>query len=381
MSSRNSTPLLVVGFGLTLALRGAAPAAETPPAAASPGVVLLRSGRVIEGQIVETETHVVVIRPVGRIELRKEDCRAIGKDLEEVFRMRAAETNPADPDEHVRLAQWCLMVNLRAHAVAELERAAELAPNSKRVRGMLEAVRHAHAPAAAPDRAPDRSGSAAVASSPSEFVHAPRIDPPAAAVATFSLNIQPLLFRTCATAGCHGAGHDGPFVLQRVARVTPRVTQQNLRAVLALIDPDAPDQSPLLKQAAEPHGALARAPISAALHDAAYQTLVTWVDRVLGQTPTLAPAQEVPDTAEPLDEADTSPAVIDPAAAEPAPRLPGARADAGRGAAATTAPSARPGVAAAPPPSGPAARPVPRRPTASPIDPFDPEIFNAQFAP
>ena len=56
-------------------------------------VLLFRSGRVVEGQITETETHYVVGRPIGKVEVAKTDIELMAKDLEEVYRYKLGRIN------------------------------------------------------------------------------------------------------------------------------------------------------------------------------------------------------------------------------------------------------------------------------------------------
>jgi hypothetical protein len=117
-------------------------------------VLLFRSGRALEGEITATDTHYVVVRPVGKVEILKSDIELVAGNLDEVYRYKLERINDRDPDEHIRLAQWCLVVNLRERTIEELERAVELAPDSVRAKGLLENLRRAPKPGDKPAETP-----------------------------------------------------------------------------------------------------------------------------------------------------------------------------------------------------------------------------------
>jgi hypothetical protein len=171
---------------------------------------------------------------------------------------------------------------------------------------------------------------------------------PAALVSRFTLKVQPVLMRSCATAGCHDSNHSGPLVLQRSAKPNARTTQQNLRATLAVLNSLAPDSSPLLTQALVcPHPTDRRLSFALQSRDPAYQTLAAWVRSVAAQTNPPARAKQ--------------------AAKKPSDARPAAEAENANSASGT----------AAEPPSSTA--PPPARHGYQPVDPFDPEIFNRRF--
>ncbi len=280
MSRRNSLFSVIFCVVASVAVRGddAAPANATP--ATQRGVLVFRSGRVVEGEIAETETHYVVVRAVGKIEVPKGDVESVAKNLDDVYRQKAMRLNDRDADAHFKLAQWCLQVNLRERAIAELERSAELSDNPAKVQGILDALRRAPAapkPKPAPPVAevvePHENTAAAVRHPLEKDVTPPLLS-------TFTVQIQPLLARSCGTTGCHDANHAGSFALQRSTLANQRATQHNLRAALSGIDADEPDASALLAFAARPHPRTERDASSTPLGSAAFTTLNEWIRNV-----------------------------------------------------------------------------------------------------
>jgi hypothetical protein len=383
-------------------------------------VLLFRSGRALEGQIDETETHYVVTRATGTVEILKSEIEFVANDLDGAYRYKRERINDAKPTEHIRLAQWCLVVNLRDRAIEELERCVELDPNSTRAKGLLENLRRAAKPAAKSSLPADESEPAKPNSEPPTRTYPSfqkELSP--AHVSTFSVQVQPLLLRSCGTAGCHDANHPGPLALVGSFRPSQRSSQKNLRAVLAQIDTEEPDTSPLLVESLRPHGAAHRSPFMNGLNDPAYAKLSDWVRAVSGnpgpsmpavaqsREPAAAAVENAKPSSNPPGTETTAPNSV--YSNRPVTQTP-ARARAGMVNSPTEAigsqssdkqtgpvSDATPGPQLdAGKPSGdlqpemnptakPLARPAApaRSPTESyqPIDPFDPEVFNRQFAP
>jgi hypothetical protein len=404
--------------------------------------LLLKSGRVIEGHISESDSHIVVQRSGVRVQVPKADIEFVGDDPDAVYRYKARAVADEDVEGHIRLAEWCLQVNLYDGAIEQLEIAGESRPQTARVQALLDtahrSARNAGRRVETPSTAAPDSGSARVHAAYQHEVAAPLLS-------NFSVQIQPMLTRTCATAGCHDSAHTGPLVLQRSPRAVAKLTQQNLRSVLGQLDLDEPDSSPLLAFAVRPHGRAA-SPLAKGASDPAFITLVEWVRAVSRKGPA-KPAEpaRIPDelsaNAEKLPEqpVPVKPTAIEPASATLEREIGHVRAKleeiAGNGRVHSNRPLAptpsriragmiptAPGSTAmknAPPPitegqSAPTIRPATtpasggepakpanvtapapqdRRPIANtagpiagsgrydPVDPFDPEVFNRQWGP
>ncbi len=402
-----------------------------------PGILLFRSGRTIEGEITETNSHYVVVRPVGKVEVPKGDVDFVAGTIEEVYQFKLARIIVSDPDEHIRLAQWCVLVNHREWAIEELERAAELSPNPARPNAMLESLRRT--PALAKPANNNGSG-AAKTDQPVRAYPSFQKEVSPALVSTFSIQVQPLLVRSCATAGCHNSAHSGSLILLRSSVPSQRISQQNLRAALAHVDPQEPDASPLLTRALQSHGASRRPPIDHGPNDPAFLTLAHWVRAVSGRPAPKPVASSNPDPSsgaiqpaapqkavsaaaddqsktaifsnKPLAEtparirAGMFPSTTDSSGQAPPASTPGAT-----GAAGVNAPhplKPQPAVEKAPdvaktPKDATPTSPLSKLPTPDqsavpsqhfepkaniqsavdyqPVDPFDPEVFNRQFSP
>jgi hypothetical protein len=167
--------------------------------------------------------------------------------------------------------------------------------------------------------------------------------------------------------------------------------------VLALIDADDPERSPLLAQALIPHGGSRRAPFHPGTRDQAYEKLASWVYRVAGKTRGKGEADPAGSGAAPIE---LPPAMDDPVSApfarvaDPSAPVSPLTATQGGGHSAANdraAPATRkatpassgatrvsPTAPGAPRPQGTLPRTAPEPYT--PVDPFDPEIFNRRSA-
>jgi len=107
----------------------------------------------------------------------------------------------------------------------------------------------------------------------------------------------------CAAASCHGPNTTSRFQLVRPAVNRPiqnATTQSNLRAVLAQVDTEKPEDSPLLTVPLAPHGTSRRA-IFGKPQQQQYQLLLAWVRDVAGKTEKASSsAPSVPDSSDPF---------------------------------------------------------------------------------
>ena len=92
----------------------------------------------------------------------------------------------------------------------------------------------------------------------------------------FKKRIEPLVFRSCANAGCHDANRTA-MPLMRLGRgeANPkRMSQQNLYRVLSYVGSGEVETSPLLIAAATPHGGASASPLN--IDSDQYRMLAGW---------------------------------------------------------------------------------------------------------
>lgn len=252
------------------------------PVARQPGVLLLRNGQVLAGQIAQSEDRYSILVARGEVRIPQREVECLCGSLEEAYEHRRRQTDADSIQGHLDLADWCLTNRLLAHAGEELRLAATLNPNHPLVPLLERKIRMAVEQQTMPaERAP-------AATAPPGEVSSDELDRmvrglPSGSVEMFTQTIQPMLVNTCATAGCHGPASQETFHLLRVSATQPasrRLTQRNLHTVAKLIRWDNPADSPLLTVPIQPHGNRV-APIFSDRQMDQYQQLVRWVHLVV----------------------------------------------------------------------------------------------------
>lgn len=248
-----------------------------PPPVRQPGVLLLRNGQVLTGEIARIEDRYSILMDRGEIRLHGRDVECVCRDLEEAYRQKCLQSRADCVEDHLDLAQWCQANGLLAHASDELAQAAALNPSHPLIPLVQRKIQNSAEPIVA--RAQPAS------SSPDS--HEPSVEEldrmvrgmPSGAVEMFTQSIQPMLTNTCTVSACHGTTTDNNFRLLRIPSGRPpsrRLTQRNLHAVVKLINWEDPSKSPLLTAPIQPHGT-SRTAIFTDRQVDSYQELVRWV--------------------------------------------------------------------------------------------------------
>jgi hypothetical protein len=304
--------------------------------AAEPGaaghVLVLDNERTVEGTIERVGSDYRVQRAVGETWVPASKVLRLCADMEDAYRFLRGRANLHDADELVRLARWCHGHGLSAQALECVGAAVKLNPShaeARRLQGGLQRLASA---------APAPTGPHAELPEPAEV---PELNTEARAV--FTNKVQPILMNACAS--CHAGSRGGAFKLVRgpEAAVASRLSvQQNLAAVLAQVNLQQPQDSKLLLKAVTAHDPQVREAPLTQKQMAAFHTLEDWVQTTLANNPHLRDRV----------------AAAEPKVAAPAPPKP--------------AGPATPGSFAA-------GRPTP--PQTTPVDEFDPLLFNRQGQP
>ena len=271
-----------------LLLATVASAADTP-LGPQPMVLLLRNGEVIDGQITRSGDRYDVAMPNAELRIRASEVRLVGRDRQELYRVRRENLELGKVQEHLELAEWCIKNRLWSEAQAELTDATEADATHPKIALLGRRLELAIRPPAA-----KVTPAATTPAVKSDQVSADELDKlvrslPPGSVETFANSVQPLLLNHCSTAGCHGPQSQTSLRLMRIppARVTGRrLTQRNLHAALSMIDRENPDESPLLLVPTQPHANL-KAAIFTNRDAVQYKQLVDWVERVSGSAATV----------------------------------------------------------------------------------------------
>ena len=263
MGRKNHRRLALLLVCMTWALPAAR--GETGPVQGEgEGVLVLRNGSILRGEITrQTDMwHVRLAR--GEIHVPAEQVEQCCESLHAAYLHRRATRVDRSANVHLQLAQWCLRHDLLDEAASELTDTSAIDPRlsglSRVQRQLAQRIKFY---GASSERSIDRmhEGAEKAIRQP---VHQPGLVIPKAARITFVRQIEPMLLRHCATAGCHQSKSRHSFRLNRLAvvgRGHPRLTECNLASVLEQIGGPPFSNGPLVSRAKTPHGAAPTAEI------------------------------------------------------------------------------------------------------------------------
>jgi hypothetical protein len=355
------------------------------------GMLLLKNGSVIEGQITQAgDYYVVTLGASGEIRLPAQEVEAQVQSLAEAYNLRKHGMFERGAKPHLALAEWCLRHNLHASCGEQLLAAIQAEPDHPGIdaieRRLTQAMQEqAQERPAVTARRPVASSSV----SPEDLDKALR-ELPAASIEKFAATIQPILLNRCAGGQCHGGNSTAALHLVKPPRgqiPTQRYTQRNLYSVLQQLDRERPELSPLLIEPQRRHGGTT-APVFDKFSQRQLAEIAAWIDltlpRPVDSVPTTIP---VPPAGQTLSQAvDAAPrsAVVPAAAQEPIDDKPVEVEPAASSEAEPSAEKPAAGGAAEDKlPHATASRKSSAKATTSiaeksftPRDPFDPEIFN-----
>jgi hypothetical protein len=250
-------------------------AQQTPAPTSNGQVLVLDNERVLEGEITRQGELYHIRRDNSELTVPAENALAVCANMQEAYQLLCARANLRDADEHLRLARWCLLHELREQAIADAKIAVAMRPNHAESSQLLAMLDHAVTnaiPSAPPAPQP--------IAEPMQF-----LDVSGECMAVFATKVQPILMNTCAS--CHATGRGGSLVLVRSAEAAGRKsTQQNLTAVIKQICFDDPAASPLLIKACCAHGSAQTAAL-ANREAVPFMTLQGWVELLVVQHPHL----------------------------------------------------------------------------------------------
>jgi hypothetical protein len=373
-------------LSLVVPLFGGASQAEQAGGPGEPcdGVLILRNGNVLVGQITRSDNRFNVSVEGGRVSVDVADTELFCRNLEEAYAHKALVVGISDIHGHLELARWCQRQGLLEYAIGELSKASAIDPSHP----MIPVIERRIQMSAAPPKSVEVAATPAEQPiSPEELDRTAR-DMPVGTMEAFVRSIGPLLVNRCGAVRCHGRASENAFHLLRPppsSRPGRRITQRNLQATLKLIDREDPARSPLLTAALKPHGPL-EVSVFAGRRVDQYKRIADWVYRVARGSATAVPVSHQEPTDRPAEHA-VSAVYTRPVTESWADYSAGGTPDIrleelglgseipqslGQPDASIDAPST-------------AHRPQVKRgglpPSFAPIDPFDPEIFNRRFHP
>lgn len=275
MPRSHSAPLVL----LALAFGGSA-FCQTPLAPEA-GVLALRNGHVIFGQVTRAGDYYVVTSGEGsELRLKSDDVESFCANLREVYELKKRYATGITVRPHVELARWCLRHELIDECREQLSLADEREPGNAQVadlRRRLELTLEAPAapaPAVAPAQVPLESLEQALA------------DLPKGSIEKFGAIVQPILLNRCGANQCHGPNSHAEFRLLRPPPgqiVSRRFTQRNLYAAIRYLDRADPTASPLIVLPQQRHGT-SLAPVFDKHSASQLAELVSWARATAGSS-------------------------------------------------------------------------------------------------
>jgi hypothetical protein len=334
-------------------------AAESLPTRPT-SVLVLDNERTLEGDIERVGEQYRIRRTLGELWIQRENVLCLCKDRKEAYEFLRSRANLRDPDERLRLANWCHRQGLREQALNEVAAAVELRPHHAESRRLLRNLQRAAStpPAAATTR---------VQEEPDAGPTPPQVN--TESLSLFVTKVQPILMNAC--ANCHATGRGGAFKLTRTYdHGNRRITQQNLAAVLAQVNRGRPQLSPLLTKSLSVHGTPGEMaqPVLKSRDVPAYRSLEEWVRLTLETNPQLLEVASNNTTPLVAVEWKTAPETAVPEKTGTRPL--------------EVSKATPPGPL--PPPQTEVketAKVAPAPPVTEPVDPYDPLIFNRQMHP
>lgn len=373
----NHRSRLVFEWLLVLAFCGPTLGDET----SRPGVLLLRNGEVFAGQISMVDGEFRVVLAHGELRFRSGDVEFAAATVREIYARKQSAVAPGDPQERLRLAQWCIRQGLLEEAAGEIGVARGLDPNNPGIELMarrLELARQPPAAAKAPVAVPHAMPGGASLADLDRLVRGL----PDGTIEAFTERVQPVMMNNCASVACHGPQSASKLQILRVTGGRPvsrRLTQRNLQNVLPWINREQPSGSDLLKYASTAHASGKAAPL--ATESVQYRRLMEWVYQVAHAEDKLPSKHPEPRQVTRPTKSSARGHEVVPASAKMPAGTGKVHRDAVHAAwppAEASAPAAQvvPAVGASPTqPAAPAAQAQP----GGGSDPFDPEIFNRRF--
>jgi hypothetical protein len=321
------------------------------PFAPQRGLLLLKNGNVLAGEITSAgDYYVVLIGKASELRVPAKDVEAQVANLDEAYEIRRHGLFGRGAAPHLDLAEWCLRHGLHARCAEQLAKATAVEAENPQIAELQRRLKLATEARPLSKPAPSPSATTTAQSASTEQIEKAVKALPRGSVERFAAVVQPLLMNRCGANSCHGSNSKAAmhFVRPPSGQSPPqRFTHRNLFAVLQQLDASKPESSPLLIEAQRKHGPALTAPLDKQTQRQ-FEELKAWVLLTMA----------APDSAPPATIVVENPATL------------------------SQAPAANPNSAV---PEEPATTANPHKPSAkdkfTPRDPFDAEIFNRRFHP
>ncbi len=274
-------------LALALAICGLSSAADDH------GVVLLRSGGVLQGKITINGERYVVTGPKSVVDVSASQVLLLASSLDDAYAQQRQQLPSETAEVHLKLAEWCLRYHLLPAAQQELADARKLDSRDPRIELLDRRLSVASHPqqTANQDTSTDLDEESLSQKELRELEAIAKELPPGA-VERFTRKVQPLLVNSCTASGCHRPGGKQDYQLDRAVLYglsNRRITLRNLVATLELVNRDSPQQSELVTVPRRTHGGMKR-PVFGPRQQARLTQLVDWIGQIAEISLPLQPA-------------------------------------------------------------------------------------------
>jgi len=290
-AARNARAIMTLVLIASLFVTGTLAQSPDPALFLNEGILLLRNGQTLEGNVTRTGDYYLVTRgATSEVRLNASNVERVCENREALYQHKLSIVQRGSFAGHLELARWCLQHDLPDRAADQALMAYALKPSDAGL-NIVERQLVASQRPADDTLAPEVARS----SVPTLPEIEAKIDSlSTGTVQEFVTSIQPLLMNRCATSGCHGHTGQSDFQLLRPSTrqsLSRRMTQRNLVATLQYVDREDPRKSRLVDRATKPHAG--RGAVLSETETHQIELLARWVGglgtrRVAGSPQTVA---------------------------------------------------------------------------------------------
>jgi hypothetical protein len=221
-------------------------------------ILLMRTGRMVSGEVSEGAGGYLVTNPSGSMLVPFADVVFEAKNLHGIYQKQRASMKFPTANTHMDLARWCITNNLIDEAKTELRDAIRLEPKRSEPQLMLRRLMSA---------SPSKNRMTIQQKIEEKLVtkQIERSDEATSLTgisreqsAIFVRKIQPILLNKCGNANCHGNAATSEFKLTQVSRRygNHRIyAEKNLAEVMKWLDFNSPADSQLIVKPEREHPA------------------------------------------------------------------------------------------------------------------------------
>lgn len=261
---------------------------DEPKEAYDGPVVVLKNGTVLRGRGTNLGEKIAVeLADGGEVKLPKGQVEVVADSLDDAYLQRREKLLPENVLSQINLAYWCLEQDMVEEAKVHLNAAKKVDPSHPGVTRLLRKIKEQtrlqdeELPEPVQETAPEPNLKELLKKRMEKArQHSAELGEVSPATKVrFNKDISPILRSACATSKCHSHDSDSDFRLVRSSAHSENhsvMTKRNLKNVVSRLNIDAPDESPLLENAAKAHApGMKGAPLEISSRE--FSVLMDWV--------------------------------------------------------------------------------------------------------